>query len=132
MPTPGVNYNIDLPGNPVGGGLVGSLIGAGLGAAGGGLYGYYTAPEEVDPETGQTKSKWSNVWPNMGIGALGGGAVGGAVGMHGSLSENSRVMDFMNKHNPLEAAKYRHFYQPENIPKKLYGPSGLEDAGKGR
>jgi hypothetical protein len=129
-PTPGFNYNASLPGSPVGGGLTGGLIGAGIGALGSGAYNYFTAPDEIDPETGQQKSKWSAVWPGMGRGALLGGAAGTVAGIHGAHNENLRFFETLKKINPLEAAKFQMYHQPDNIPKMLYGEGGLSDIGK--
>lgn len=128
-PTPGVNYNVPLPGSPVGGGLTGGLLGAGVGALGSGLYSYLTAPDEIDPETGQQKSKWNAVWPGMGRGALLGGAAGALAGMHGAHGENVRFFDTLNKMDPLEAAKFKMYHRPDNIPKMLYGEGGLSALG---
>jgi hypothetical protein len=130
-PLKGFDYSTPLPGSYVGGGLTGGLLGAGLGAGMGGLYGYMSAPDEIDPETGQQKSKWKHVWPAMGIGALGGGAVGLATGIHGAHGENQRFVDALGGLSPKLQHDYQRYHGPENIAKQLYGPGGLSDIGKG-
>jgi gas vesicle protein len=105
----------------LGGGIAGGLMGAGIGAAAGGLHGYFTAPDEVDPATGQMKSKWGNVWPSMGMGAALGGAAGGAAGMHAGFGEKARAWDWFKKVNPEEAMKYKYYHMPENFPDQMEG-----------
>jgi len=126
----GFNYNAPLPGSLVGSGLTGGLMGAGIGAGLGGLYGYMTAPDEVDPETGQQKSKWRSVWPNMGLGALGGGLIGATSGMHGAHGENLRHVEALGQIHPQLKANYMRYHGPTNIAKQLYGPNGISDIGK--
>lgn len=114
-----------FPGSMVGGAVGEGLLGAGLGAGMGGLYGYFTAPDEIDPETGQTKSKWNNVWPHMGLGALAGGTIGAVTGAHAGFGEKGRHADWMRQNDPEHFQEWMRGVEPENIPQELYGDKGL-------
>ena len=112
------------PHDPLAKGFGGALIGGGLGGLAGGLHGYFTAPEEYDPETGKAKSKLMPALTHAGVGALAGGGIGGLVGLHSGVNQQVEGMQWLQKNYP---DAYNNYITKNKIPNLL---KELENARK--
>jgi hypothetical protein len=113
-------YSPSLPGEVLGGGIAGSLVGGGLGAIGGGAYKYLTTPDEIDPDTGEQKSKFWDTIKGMGYGGGIGAGIGGIVGAHQNWAANQRFSEDFREKDPVRWGEWIN-KQPESEVKNLPG-----------